>query len=48
MQSGSHYWEIRIDRFTDDDDIAVGIAKDGIGMGENPFESDKFLGYMCL
>mmetsp|Transcript_27339 Transcript_27339/g.24107 ORF Transcript_27339/g.24107 Transcript_27339/m.24107 type:complete len:123 (-) Transcript_27339:278-646(-) len=48
IESGRHYWEIRIDQFTDEEDLFVGIAKKDISLYGNPLESKVFWGYMCL
>jgi tripartite motif-containing protein 9/67 len=27
MSSGRHYWEIRIDKYVDEEDLFIGVAK---------------------
>lgn len=32
MSSGRHYWELKIDKFVDDEDLFIGIARKEIDL----------------
>jgi tripartite motif-containing protein 9/67 len=32
MSSGKHYWEIKIDKFVDEEDLFIGIARKEIDL----------------
>ncbi|KAM3135484.1 negative regulation of SNARE complex assembly [Paramecium bursaria] len=47
--SGRHYWEIKIDKYVDEEDIFIGIAKKDIDLYVQPTSSQQmFYGYICL
>lgn len=51
MSSGRHYWEIKIDKYEDEEALYVGIMKERISKDElkmNPLDSKNFCGYMAL
>lgn len=48
LSSGRHYWEIKIDKFIDEEDIFVGVAKSEHEIMASPLNSNFFWGYMCL
>lgn len=48
MNSGRHYWEVRIDLGNDEEDLFIGIARKNINLNTNPMSSGLFHGYMAL
>ncbi len=48
MSSGKHYWEIKIDKFVDEEDLFIGIARKEIDLYVQPTTTGLFWGYMCL
>lgn len=47
MNSGVHYWEIKVDKISENDGIMLGIAVKGSESSRKLFESGKFWGWMC-
>lgn len=47
FESGSHYWEIKIDHFIDVEDIFIGITKRDINYYCKATEIGCFWGWMC-
>ena len=48
MSSGRHYWELKIDKFVDDEDLFIGIARKEIDLYAQPITTGMFWGYICL
>lgn len=48
MNTGSYYWEIKIQKFVDEEDIFIGVAKKDIDLYVQPSTTKKYWGYMCL
>jgi tripartite motif-containing protein 9/67 len=42
-----HYWEIKIDKFVDLDDIIIGVSQKGMDIRQRPFDTGKFWGWIC-
>ena len=47
ISSGQHYWEIRIDKFVDLDDIIIGVVQKGVDLKMRIFETGKLYGWIC-
>ena len=47
MNSGTHYWEIKIEKFVELDDIIIGVAKEGVDLKQRIFDTGKFYGWIC-
>jgi tripartite motif-containing protein 9/67 len=47
MTSGKHTWEIRIDRFNQDEDVFIGVALKGVNLYGRPPEISNFWGYIA-
>mmetsp|Transcript_14190 Transcript_14190/g.14262 ORF Transcript_14190/g.14262 Transcript_14190/m.14262 type:complete len:215 (-) Transcript_14190:41-685(-) len=47
INSGRHYWEVKLDNFPNDEDIYIGIAFKEINLYSNPPDSGMFWGYIC-
>jgi len=47
MSEGRHYWEIKIDKFVELDDIIIGVSLKGMDMRSRPFDTGKFWGWIC-
>jgi len=45
--SGRHYWEIKIDKFVDLNDIIIGVSLKGMDIRNGPFDASKFWGWIC-
>jgi len=48
ISCGRHYWEIKIDHFTDEEDLFIGIARKSLDLYARPMDTKVFWGYMCL
>lgn len=48
MNSGRHYWEIKIEKYVDEEDIFIGIARKEIDLYTQPTTTGHFYGYICL
>jgi len=48
INSGRHYWEVKIDHFTDEEDLFIGIARKNLDLYARPMDTKMFWGYMCL
>ena len=46
-QSIRHYWEIKIDKFVELDDIIIGVSLKGMDIRQRPFDTGKFWGWIC-
>jgi len=47
ISSGVHYWEIKIDKFVDLDDIIVGVSQKGMDIRSRSYDTGKFWGWIC-
>lgn len=47
ISSGVHYWEIKIEKFVEQDDIIIGVVQKGVDIRQRLFESGKFYGWIC-
>jgi hypothetical protein len=47
INSGRHYWEIKIDKFVELDDIIIGVSQKGMDIHSRPFDTGKFWGWIC-
>jgi tripartite motif-containing protein 9/67 len=47
ISSGKHYWEVKIEKFVEIDDIIIGISQKGIDINQRPFDTGKFWGWIC-
>lgn len=47
ISQGVHYWEIKIDKFVELDDIIIGVSLKGMDIRSRPFETGKFWGWIC-
>ncbi len=47
LDSGRHYWEIKIDRYVNDEDIFIGVAHKDVPLYTRPPETGQFWGYLC-
>ena len=47
ISSGQHYWEIKIEKFVELDDIIIGVSLKGIDINQRPFDTGKFWGWIC-
>lgn len=47
INSGTHYWEIKIEKFVELDDIIVGVSQKGMDIRQRPFDTGKFWGWIC-
>ena len=45
--SGVHYWEIKIDKFVEQDDIIIGVVQKGVDIRQRLFDTGKFYGWIC-
>ena len=45
---GRHYWEVKIEKSFDQEDIYIGVAKGDIDLQINPIDNLHFYGYMPL
>ncbi|CAD8175890.1 unnamed protein product [Paramecium octaurelia] len=48
LNSGRHYWEIKIEKYVDEEDIFIGIARKEIDLYTQPTTTGHFYGYICL
>lgn len=48
LSSGRNYWEIKIDKFVDEEDIFLGIARKNLNLYTQPSATNLFWGYLCL
>eukprot|EP01017_Pseudomicrothorax_dubius_P026543 TRINITY_DN2971_c0_g2_i13.p1 TRINITY_DN2971_c0_g2~~TRINITY_DN2971_c0_g2_i13.p1 ORF type:complete len:353 (-),score=65.49 TRINITY_DN2971_c0_g2_i13:1-1059(-) len=48
FSSGRHYWELKIDKFVDEEDLFVGVARRNINLNMRPNDTKNFWGYMPL
>jgi len=48
INSGQHYWEVKVDNFADEEDLFIGIARKNINLYTRPTDTNLFWGYMCL
>lgn len=46
--SGRHYFETKIDRMTDDEEIIIGVAKKSVKLSGFNIEEEPIWGYLCL
>jgi len=46
MSTGRHYWEIKIQKCTEEEGLFIGIATKDFKVADNPIDSPHFLGYM--
>eukprot|EP00331_Platyophrya_macrostoma_P005446 CAMPEP_0176408176 /NCGR_PEP_ID=MMETSP0127-20121128/1806_1 /TAXON_ID=938130 /ORGANISM="Platyophrya macrostoma, Strain WH" /LENGTH=343 /DNA_ID=CAMNT_0017787433 /DNA_START=28 /DNA_END=1059 /DNA_ORIENTATION=+ len=46
LSAGRHYWEVKIDKYGDEEDLFVGIARKEINLNAIPLETKMFWGYM--
>ena len=47
ISSGTHYWEIKIEKFVDLDDIIIGVVQKGVDIRQRLFDTGKFYGWIC-
>jgi hypothetical protein len=47
MSSGKHSWEIKIDRFTSEEDFFIGVALKDVALYSRPPDVGKFWGYLA-
>ena len=47
INQGVHYWEIKIDKFVELDDIIIGVSQKGMDISQRPFDTGKFWGWIC-
>ena len=47
ISSGVHYWEIKIEKFVELDDIIIGVVQSGVDVRQRLFETGKFYGWIC-
>ena len=47
MGQGRHYWELHIEKFVDQHDIIIGVAKKGIDIKLGPHDKMKYWGWIC-
>ena len=47
ISSGVHYWEIKIEKFIDLDDIIVGVSQKGMDIRSRCCDTGKFWGWIC-
>ena len=48
ISSGMHYWEIKIEKFVEQDDIILGVVQKGVDIHRQKlFDTGKFYGWIC-
>jgi hypothetical protein len=47
INKGVHYWEIKIEKFVELDDVIIGVAAKGVDCRQRLFETGKFWGWIC-
>lgn len=47
INSGKHYWEVKLDKFIELDCITLGVVLKGFDLRTRLFETGKFYGWMC-
>ena len=47
LDSGRHYWEVKVDRYVNDEDIFIGVAHKDVPLYTRPPETGQFWGYLC-
>ncbi len=47
LNSGRHYWEIKLDTFVEMEDIFVGIARRNIDLHMRAWDTGSFWGWIC-
>jgi tripartite motif-containing protein 9/67 len=48
MTSGRHYWEVKIDKYADEEDLFLGVARKTVNLSQAPQDSNQFWGYMPI
>eukprot|EP01017_Pseudomicrothorax_dubius_P049567 TRINITY_DN9234_c0_g1_i1.p1 TRINITY_DN9234_c0_g1~~TRINITY_DN9234_c0_g1_i1.p1 ORF type:complete len:333 (+),score=89.79 TRINITY_DN9234_c0_g1_i1:26-1024(+) len=48
MNSGRYYWEIKIDKFVDEEDLFIGVARKEVDLNMRPLDTKLYWGYMPL
>jgi hypothetical protein len=47
LSSGSHYWEVKVDKYVSDEDIFIGVAHKNVNLELRPTKTSGFWGYLC-
>jgi hypothetical protein len=47
LASGSQYWEVKIDRFSEEEGVFLGVAEPGLDLKQHPFAS-QYWGYIPM
>lgn len=47
FSSGRYYWEIKVDKFVEQDDIIIGVVNKSVDIRTRLFETGKFYGWIC-
>jgi len=47
LDSGRHYWEVKVDRYINDEDVFIGVAHKDVPLYTRPPETGQFWGYLC-
>lgn len=47
LSAGSHYWEVKIDKIVDSEDVFIGVALQDKSVKNSPRDDSKMWCYLC-